>query len=284
MPPQGLTPREGSTPSSGIQFFAAPASAAGPDGREVACAGDLRSMARVLRDVPADWPFSDVHRRIWLATASGTPVLDRTAAATLGALPYPRHYLDFETVAFAVPLWAGTRPWEALPFQWSLHSEPVPGELEHREFLDTSGEAPMRPCAETLLRAAGATGPIFTYSGYERTTLAALAARFPDLAPGLDALAARLVDLLPITRAAYYHRDMKGSWSIKDVLPTVAPDLDYGQLGEVQDGALAQLAYSEAIQPDTDPERCDELAAALLAYCGQDTLALVRLAHFLSDG
>ena len=71
---------------------------------------------------------------------------------------------------------------------------------------------------------------------------------------------------------------MKGSWSIKDVLPTVAPELDYADLGEVHDGTAAQVAFAEAVHPDTPAERADELAHGLLAYCAQDTLALVRAA------
>jgi len=237
-----------------------------------------------LRLVPETWPFNALHERVWQATRSGLADFVPAAADHLAALPWPRYYLDFETIQFAVPVWAGTRPWEQLPFQWSCHIERSPGELEHREFLDTSGEAPMRACADTLLAAVGEAGPVFVYSGFERGVLAALAARFPDLAAPLAALSARLVDLLPVTRDTWYHPAMKGSWSIKEVLPTVAPELDYADLGEVHDGTAAQLAYAEAVHPETAADRADELAHGLLAYCAQDTLALVRLRRFLSGG
>ncbi len=101
--------------------------------------------------MPDTWEFSALHRRVWQATRSGAADRVPAAAGHLAGLPYPRFYLDFETIQFAVPVWAGTRPWEQLPFQWSCHIERAPGELEHREFLDTSGEAPMRSCADTLL-------------------------------------------------------------------------------------------------------------------------------------
>jgi hypothetical protein len=235
-----------------------------------------------LRDVPRDWPLSDLQRRVWWVTRSGRPYFDPGAAVRVAGLPYPRFYLDFETVQFAVPLWAGTRPWEQLPFQWSCHIERAPGALEHREFLDTSGEAPMRSCASTLVAALGSEGPVFVYSGFEAGVLESLAARFPDLEHPLLAIAARLIDLLPVTRDAWYHPAMKGSWSIKDVLPTVVPELAYDDLGEVHDGAAAQTAFTEAIHPDTPAERGDEIAHDLLAYCARDTLALVRLRRFLS--
>jgi hypothetical protein len=235
-----------------------------------------------LRDVPEDWPLSDVQRRVWRATRSGSPEFDRPAAASLVELGRPCFYLDFETIQFAVPRWAGTRPWEQQPFQWSCHVERRGGELEHAEFLDLSGEAPMRACAETLLATLGDDGPVLVYSGFEKGVLTSLAERFPDLAAGLERVVGRLVDLLPITRAAYYHPAMMGSWSLKDVLPTIAPDLDYEALEEVRDGSLAQIAYLEAIDESTSAERGDEIARALLEYCRYDTLALVRLAGFLS--
>jgi hypothetical protein len=111
----------------------------------------------------------------------------------------------------------------------------------------------MRRFAERLLATLGKTGAIIVYSAYERRILDGLARAFPDLADPLRAVADRLFDLLPLTRAHYYHPAMKGSWSIKAVLPTVAPDLDYGALGEVQDGTSAQAAYAEAIDPPPRP-------------------------------
>ena len=252
-----------------------------PRGRAVAA--ELRAAGYDdLCLVPETWPLDALHRRVWQASRSGMADRVPGAADHLAALPYPRFYLDFETIQFAVPVWAGTRPWEQLPFQWSCHIERSPGELEHREFLDTSGEAPMRSCADTLLAALGEAGAVFVYSGFEHGVLAALAARFPDLAGPLGALSGRLVDLLPVTRDTWYHPAMKGSWSIKDVLPTVAPELDYADLGEVHDGTAAQTAFAEAVHPETPAERADELAHGLLAYCAQDTLALVRLRRFLS--
>jgi hypothetical protein len=107
-----------------------------------------------------------------------------------------------------------------------------------------------------------------------------LAARYPDLADKLRALAERIVDLHPLTRRHYYHPQMQGSWSIKAVLPTIAPDLSYQTLGEVRDGLAAQAAYLEAIDARTPDPRRSQVRRALLAYCRQDTLALARLVEF----
>jgi hypothetical protein len=179
-----------------------------------------------------------------------------------------------------VPIFAGTRPFEAVPFQWSCHIETTRGALEHAEFLELGPEPPMRRLAESLLATLGTTGPILVYTPYERRVLGELAARYADLAGRLAALDQRIVDLHPPTRRHYYHPAMQGSWSIKAVLPTVAPELSYESLGEVRDGLAAQLAYLEAIKPETTAARREALERALLHYCRQDTLALVRLVEF----
>ena len=210
--------------------------------------------------------------------------LDPAATDFLATLPYPRYYLDFETVQFAVPVWAGTRPFQQVVFQWSCHAEAVPGELVHHEFLDTSGGAPMRAAAEALLDAVGDDGPIFVYHDFEKWRLVEMAAAFPDLAPRLEAVTGRLVDLLRLTRDHYTHPALNGSYSLKVVLPTVDAELDHALLGDVQDGLSAQAAFHEAAAPGTGDERREELRAALLEYCALDTLALVRVAHRLGRG
>ena len=138
----------------------------------------------------------------------------------------------------------------------------------------------MRPFTERLMAALGDEGPIFVYSHFEKTTLNQLAGMFPDLAARLYGLIDRFVDLLPLARRHYYHPQMKGSWSIKAVLPTVAPDLNYDDLDEIHDGLAAQQAYLEAINPGTSPSRRHELLRILNEYCKLDTLAMVRLAWF----
>jgi hypothetical protein len=205
--------------------------------------------------------------------------LDPAATAFLETLPYPRYYLDFETVQFAVPVWAGTSPFQQVVFQWSCHVEERPGEVEHLEFLDVSGLSPVRAAAEALLEAVGDSGPIFVYHDFEKWRLMEMAGMLPDLAPAIDAVAGRLVDLLRLTRDHYEHPALGGSYSLKTVLPTVDAELDHALLEEVQDGLSAQAAYHEAAGADTPPERREALRRSLLEYCALDTLALVRVAH-----
>ena len=236
-----------------------------------------------IRDIPEGRLRNERQKWVRRVTIAGKPEL-RPEAAEVDTCGYPRYYLDFETVQFAIPIWEGTRPFEILPFQWSCHIESPCGDLRHEEYLDTTGNPPMRTCAESLLRIAGEKGPVFVYGSYEKTVLNALAARYPNHAEDLCKLTERIVDLLSIVRRTYYHPDMLGSWSIKKVLPTVAPHLDYGSLGEVQDGTAAGTAYFWIINPDTDAAERRQLVHELLEYCKRDTLGMVELVKFLSRG
>ena len=179
-------------------------------------------------------------------------------------------------------MWAGTRPFQQLPFQWSLHVErELGGPLEHFEFLDLTGRAPMENAMLKLLSVVGSRGPVFVYSGFEKRVLNDMANMYPKLEKRLSALVTRLYDLHPLTREHYYHPAMMGSWSIKQVLPTIAPELDYANL-TVGDGAAAQAAYKEAIDPAVDHLRKKAIETHLLDYCRQDTLAMVKLRRFLA--
>ena len=209
-------------------------------------------------------------------------IVGSDATAFLAALPYPRAYLDFETVQFAVPPWTGTSPYQQLVFQWSCHIEERPGEVRHEEFLDVSGAAPMRAAAATLLAATGTEGPVFVYGDFEKWRLVEMARMYPDLAPALERLTGRLVDLLRLTREHYHHPDLDGSYSLKAVLPTIAPELDHALLEEVNDGLSAQAAYHAAAMAATGEERRRELRARMLAYCARDTEALVRVTRRLA--
>jgi hypothetical protein len=254
----------------------------GRDGK--ALARRLRASGHEdLRAVPASLVPDGLLARIHEATRTGKAHLDAGARRVIAAWGYPRYWLDFETIGFAVPIWAGTRPYQQIPFQWSCHVETGSGTLEHVQFLDLSGADPRRACAEALLDTLGERGAIVAYHApFERRVIAELAACFPDLANRLLAVRDRVVDLEPIVKLYYYHPAMKGSFSIKAVLPAIAPQLDYATLGEVQDGDMAQAAYLEAIRVDTPPARKARLERDLLDYCRHDTLAMVEVARALA--
>lgn len=125
-------------------------------------------------------------------------------------------------------------------------------------------------------------GPVFAYNAnFEQHVLLRLAELAPSQAAALCAIAGRLVDLLPVVREAYYHRDMRGSWSIKSVIPTIDATLGYADIGEIQDGDAAQMAFLELRSEALTGERAATLRAALLRYCRHDTWVMVVLRRFL---
>ena len=236
-----------------------------------------------LRDVPPGRLTHPRHIRVWQATRDNTRFLDPEGGRQIVALGWPRYFLDFETINFAVPIWAGTRPYQQIPFQWSCHVENSAGAWTHHAFLAEGAMDPRGEFLEKLLATLGTEGPILVYNaGFEGARMAELAEAFPEHSPALNAAMERLFDLLPVVRKHYYHRDMRGSWSIKAVLPTIAPDLAYDDL-EVSSGGMAQAAFAEIIQHETETERRSQLREALLHYCERDTWAMVRLARFFQD-
>ncbi|MDD9850954.1 MAG: DUF2779 domain-containing protein [Gammaproteobacteria bacterium] len=248
-----------------------------------AIAGQLRADGITdIRDIPPGRLQNAKQEWVRKVTVSGQPELKPAAKKAVDACSYPRYYLDFETIKFAVPIWKDTRPHQALPFQWSCHVECAPGEVGHHEFLDTTGDAPMRAFIDSLLAALGDSGAIFVYTSFEKTRLNELAGRFPDLQERIHRVIGRLVDLWPIAKKNYYHPDMRGSWSLKALLPIIAPHLNYSDLGEVQDGNAAGRAYLEMTCPDTKTSRAQSLANNLRTYCKRDTEALVAVVEFFS--
>jgi hypothetical protein len=237
---------------------------------------------RDLKDVPVERLTGDTHRRVFDATCSGLAFFDSGATAELRGLAHPFSYLDFETISFSVPQVIGTRPFEQLPFQWSVLVENSAGDLRHAEFLSVESFGDFAAFAMALIAALPETGPIFAYNAnFEEQVLLKLAEWVPAQAVALRGFVERLVDLWPITRAAYYHRDMRGSWSIKNVIPTIAAELGYEHLDEVQEGDGAQRAFLELRSANVTPEREQALRAALLKYCRHDTWVLVVLRRFL---
>lgn len=245
----------------------------GTKGRKLAAQGVIE-----LEEVP-DELLNPRQLRIKTHTLANNVFFDaQGAAADLAMHTLPAYFLDFESIQFAVPIWAGTRPYQQNCFQFSLHTLSELGQLDHTEFLDISGGDPSEPFALALIAGCGASGPVYVYNAaFETTRIRELAARYPELCDALLAINSRVVDLLPIARNRYYHPSQQGSWSIKKVLPAVVPELQYDKLDGVQDGGMAMEAFLEAIHPSTKQERKSDIERQLLAYCKLDTYAMVRL-------
>ena len=233
-----------------------------------------------IRDVPADFPLTPLQRIVHRAVRENRALLHDDLRGALADVVPPVHYLDFETFAPAIPRFAGTRPYDAIPFLFSAHIEHDGSPLTHVDYLHDQDEDPRPRLSERLIAVLGHHGTICTYSGYERRILRILAEAMPELADSLGAIETRLFDLLPVVRNGYYHPQFRGSFSIKSVLPVLVPGLGYDDL-EIADGQMAAVRYALALS-STDRQESQYTFVNLRAYCARDTLAMVRLRHALA--
>lgn len=211
----------------------------------------------------------------------GTYVEKENIQAFLDTLSYPIYFLDFETMQPVIPQYVGTKPYQQIPFQYSLHYlEEEAGELQHKEFLAQSNVDPRRALAEQLCADIPVNVCVTAYNkSFECSRIKELAESYPDLAKHLLNIEANIKDLLvPFQSGYYYNRAMGGSFSIKSVLPAIFPNdptLDYHNLEEVHNGSEAMSVFPKI--KDMQPEDQERARRNLLKYCELDTYAMVKV-------
>ena len=196
----------------------------------------------------------------------------------LSRLEYPLHYLDFETFGPAIPLYDGTRPYQNIPFQFSLHVvENEASELVHHSFLAEGREDPRPRVLRELQTLLGAEGSIIAYNaGFEESVLTELVEAFPDYTDWLEGVLTRMVDLLhPFTNFHYYNASQKDTASLKKVLPAVTGKSYEGM--DIGAGMDASVAYGRMICGNPTEEEIAKVRADLLKYCGLDTEGMVGI-------
>lgn len=232
-----------------------------------------------ITDIPDDFRLGPAQARTRAAWLAGGLYLEPGLAAALRRTGPPAYYLDFETAFPGIPLYAGMRPYQQVPFQWSLHRVDTAGRVLHREFLADCRTDPRVAFAQSLLAALRhRREPILVWSSFESSRLAELAVALPADAAEIERVRTQLVDLLPVVRGYVGHPEFGGSFSLKQVAPVLAPTIAYDDLDGVSDGgaaasALVRLALGAVESADEETA----LRRALLEYCQRDTLALVDL-------
>ncbi len=231
-----------------------------------------------IYDIPEAFAgLTPAQARVVAAVRGGKPEVDaRALARALAALEWPVYHLDFETVMPALPLWRGTRPYETVPFQYSVHVQRRDGTLEHRRYLHDGTDDPRPALAERLLADLGASGSIVHYTPYERSRLEDLGRSLPHLIPALATVRDRLFDLEPVIKRHTLHPASGGRTSIKHVLPAWCPDCSYEGLA-IADGQTASIRYLRVVTGVADAEEAEETMRALEEYCALDTFAMARL-------
>lgn len=201
----------------------------------------------------------------------------------IDSLIYPLNFIDFETFMPAIPIYDKTHPYQNIAFQFSLHIKDEKGKLEHIEFLGEAGIDPRKSFLENVLKATEGKGSILVYDALmERGILNGLKKDLPEYALEIDQRLGRIVDLMkPFQDKAYYHPKFKGSFSLKNVLPAIAPELSYAGL-KISSGSIAMIAF-EKLQTESDMFKIIETREALLEYCKMDTLAMVKIFEVLEN-
>jgi hypothetical protein len=236
-------------------------------------------------EIPAHYALSGVQKRAVDCIKNNRPYYDGHLHSILAKLSYPMYFMDFETAFPALPRYAGMHPYDQIPFQWSVHLRRTPGaRLEHHEFLNGDGGDPRRAFIARLLPVLEKhrQAPIVVYSDFESRCLSLLANAFPSHADRIEAVRERLWDLLKVMRSHVYHPKFLGSFSIKAVLPALVPSMSYDHMA-IADGLQAGVAYEKLTGNKLSAKEKARLRKALLAYCAQDSLAMVRLLEKLGS-
>lgn len=231
-----------------------------------------------IADIPEDFDLTEHQDRMREVIANAKPYISSQLARDIAHLEGPAAYLDFEAMNPALPIYPDTRPYQRIPFQWSLHRDDGSGNLAHADFLGEPDHDPREAFVTSLIEALtdNEDEPIIVYSPYEKSVISEMAELFPGYADALQRIITRLADLYVIVRNNLYLESFNGSYSIKTVGKALAPDFSYSGLEHVADGAEAAAAYQRLAMAPISADEASKLRAALLAYCRLDTLAMVK--------
>jgi hypothetical protein len=232
-----------------------------------------------MKDIPVDLVKGKQLQQVEAARSKKTVVDKKQLQEFVDTLSYPLYFLDFETFMESVPTLEGQRPFQHVPFQYSLHwQKKAGGKLYHTEYLAAPGIDPRKEVASRLLADIpdGACVVVY-YKTFEIDRIKELAAQFPRMKKRLLSIIDNVVDLIEPFKARHlYSWKQKGSHSIKAVLPAFVKDMSYEEM-EIGNGMAAMDAYHRMCECADKPEELAKVRKDLLEYCKQDTLAMVKL-------
>jgi predicted RecB family nuclease len=265
----------------------------GPDHiRHLAGVGPKRTAAYLARgitsiaDLPAKEKLNFTQRRQLKAMAEKRIIVEPTLPRELEPFIGPARlgFLDFETIARAIPVWPGMAPWQQAAAQFSYHERQPDGSYTHAAFLAEGPRDARPPLAAAMVRATANAERVVMYTSFEKTRIRELQQAVPQLAAELAMLEAKLIDLHPVVKDCVYHPDFRGSFSLKYILTPLVPELTYDDL-VIVDGRVASVEIARLLfVADKIPrhER-DRVRKDLLDYCQRDTWAMVKLVERLRE-
>jgi hypothetical protein len=246
---------------------------------------DLHAMGITrLVDIPDDFKLSPKQQhQVTAAKTNEAAINVDEVAQSLSNYTFPLYFLDYETLASVIPPFDGMKPYDQLPFQYSLHVMDSPGaELRHYYYLHSDDTPPTKPLSESLIDVIGTSGTILTWNqSFEKRCNDLMGTICPEFKKAYKAINKRIDDLcIPFKNNSYVHKDFLGSYSIKKVLPVLVPELSYSQL-DINEGGAAQRLWMGAVLDTKFAAQKDKILADLEKYCELDTLAMVRIYEVL---
>ncbi len=239
---------------------------------------------KLLADIPDDFPLTPKQNlQVTAVKLHQRLIKPEPIKGLLNSFEYPIYFLDYETMASIVPAFDGMRPYQQVPFQYSLHILDSPdSELRHEEYLHRDTTNPGQPVARALRSHIGDTGTVLAWNmSFEKNCNKTLAAAEPELRDFLMDVNDRMNDLmLPFSKGWHVDKNFCGSASIKKVLPVLVPTLSYAELG-IHEGGSAQRLWVQAVIDGKDTIDKQVLFADLTEYCKLDTLAMVEIFNVL---
>lgn len=233
-----------------------------------------------IKDVPSNYPLNDKQRKIVeVAKASRVYIDEEAIKREFEKFEYPLYFLDYETFLSAIPLFNGYHPQQQMVFQYSLHRmDSIQGDIAHAEHLSITKEDPSISLVKQLTEDIGNTGTVFVWNkAFEMSRNKELVLIHPDYTDVLNNINGRIFDLGDFIKNGYYvHPGFKGSWSIKNVLPVMVPDLSYSEM-DIGKGDQAMMAWCKLINDELPVHEVEKTKKALLEYCKMDTFAMVAI-------
>ncbi len=233
-----------------------------------------------IKNVPSNFELSPKQQLQVKAAKQNTCIIDELAVRQdIEELAYPLYFLDYETYSWALPQFKGHRPYQYVVFQYSLHVKRTPeSNLEHYEYLSTSQDDPMKEIPSQLQKEIGKTGSILTWNkSFEMGRNKEMGQIYPEYEDFFLMVNSRVRDLGDIfSKQMYIDPKFKGSWSIKEVLPVIVPELSYHEM-EVSNGTEAMITWEEITYGERTQAEKDLMIKNLLKYCELDTYAMVRI-------
>lgn len=239
-----------------------------------------------IQDLPDDLQLGAIPARQRRCLREGEILVEKSALVdALLSIVHPVAHIDFETVMFAIPRWNGCRPYDNIPVQMSAHVVDAQGNATHHSWIAQDSGDPRPGIGAAIVKACEGVGTVTAYNAsFEKRCIQLVADVCPDIAPRLREIADGIVDLLPMVRDNLYHREFRGSFSLKRVLPALVPELTYDGLeiseGETASAKLMVLLYKQSEMSSDERVKTEQ---ALLAYCQRDTEAMIALTRKLTE-